>query len=55
MLTWPVELLQWVMEAVGHPDWFLPKFREIEMKVPSTLRSKVPYKVLGGRNEKQRV
>lgn len=55
MLTWPMELLQWVREAVGCPDWSLPKFRETEMEMSSTLRSKVPYKLLGGRNEKQGV
>ena len=54
-LTWLMELQQWVTETVGRPDWSLPKFRETKMEMPSTLRSNVPCRVLGGRNEKQRV
>ena len=52
-LTWPMELLQWATEAVGRPDWSLPKFRETEMEMPSTRTSKVPSRVLIGRNGKQ--
>lgn len=52
-LMWPMELWQWATEAVGRPEWSLPKFRETEMEMPSTLTSKVPSRVLIGSYGKQ--
>jgi hypothetical protein len=45
-------LLQWATEAVGLPDWSLPKFRETKMEMPFIFRSKVPWRVLVVRKEK---
>ena len=55
MLMWPMELLQWAMEAVSRPDWSLPRFRKAEMQMSSTFISKVPSKELIGSYEKQMV
>lgn len=55
MLTLPAELLQWATEAVGRPDRSSPKFRAMEMEMLSIRRSKVPCRMLVGRNESQMV
>lgn len=48
-----MELLHWATEAVGLPDWSFPKFRETEMEMLYTVRSKLPCRSLVRRKAMQ--